>query len=198
MGGVAAAAICAAVVWDGSLSHPERTVFNWINGLPDWLEPPLWLIQLAGSLLFVLGIAAIALLLRRWFLAIGLVWAVLAKLGLEWFVVKLLVERRRPSFTVAEAIVREESSSPLGFPSGHAMLAFAVAMIVAPHLGSTKTWLLFVVAAGVGVARIYLAAHNPLDVVAGAGMGIALGGAWNLLRGVPEPVPAGESSVDTD
>jgi hypothetical protein len=41
------------------------------------------------------------------------------------------------------------------------------------------------------VARVYLGAHNPLDVVAGAGAGLLLGGLLTLVVGVPAAGPPG-------
>jgi len=38
---------------------------------------------------------------------------------------------------------------------------------------------------------VYLGAHNPLDVVAGAGAGLLLGGLLTLLVGVPAGRPTG-------
>jgi undecaprenyl-diphosphatase len=38
---------------------------------------------------------------------------------------------------------------------------------------------------------VYLGAHNPLDVVAGAGAGLLLGGLLTLLVGVPAAGPPG-------
>ena len=35
------------------------------------------------------------------------------------------------------------------------------------------------------VARVYVGAHNPLDVVCGAALGIAIGSGVNLGLGVP-------------
>ena len=44
------------------------------------------------------------------------------------------------------------------------------------------------------VTRVYVAAHNPLDVICGAGLGLAIGGVLNLAFGVPAasgpPTPA--------
>ena len=40
-------------------------------------------------------------------------------------------------------------------------------------------------AAAVCLSRMYLGAHFPLDVVAGAGLGILIGSVLNLVFGVP-------------
>src|SRR5207244_636771 len=40
-------------------------------------------------------------------------------------------------------------------------------------------------AAAVCLSRLYLGAHFPLDVVAGAGLGMLIGGVLNLVFGVP-------------
>ena len=42
-------------------------------------------------------------------------------------------------------------------------------------------------------ARVYLGAHNPLDVLGGFGLGLAIGGAANLIVGVPEPATTGQA-----
>jgi undecaprenyl-diphosphatase len=81
------------------------------------------------------------------------------------------------------------------FPSGHAIVAFALAGIVAPYL--SRGWRIAAYAGAVAVAfsRIYLAAHNPLDVLAGAAGGLVIAAALNLLLlprhdPVAPPVPA--------
>jgi undecaprenyl-diphosphatase len=172
-------------VRNGDVGDLEESIFHAINGLPEWLEPPLWTFQLFGMLAVVALVAITALLLRRRRLALAVAAAIPLKLATEWWVVKALVERERPAFTVADAIIRETNSAPLGFPSGHSVFAFALAGLLAPYLGRRSVIVVYALATLNGVARIYLGAHNALDIVAGAGLGIAIAGGLNLTVGVP-------------
>jgi membrane-associated phospholipid phosphatase len=62
------------------------------------------------------------------------------------------------------------------FPSGHVILVAAIGCVVAPTLPGAWTWAPFLVTVAVMVGRVYVGAHNPLDVTAGLGAGLLLGG----------------------
>ena len=73
----------------------------------------------------------------------------------------------------------------LSFPSGHAMVVFAVAALAAPYLKGSRKALPWALAAALCLSRVYLRAHFPLDILAGAGVGMLIGGVLNLVFGVP-------------
>jgi membrane-associated phospholipid phosphatase len=185
LGGLVVLTVCMFIVRSGEVGSVEEAVFHAINGLPDFLQAPVWLFQLPGILVFPLLVALVALLLRRYRLAAAIALSVPIKLLLERRVVKVLVERQRPGTSVSDAILRDASPTGLSFPSGHAVLAFALAGLLAPYLGRNGKLVVYTLAALNGVARIYLGAHNPLDIMGGAGLGIAIAGALNLVFGVP-------------
>ena len=187
----AATALCAWAVSGGTVGPIERAVFRFVNGWPDGLRPFLYGFQLLGVLGVPLAVAAVALVLRRWRLALGLVLLVPAKLLVEKEVLKALVRRERPGTTVPDAVLRDVPSAGPSFPSGHAIIAFGIVVLLAPYL--RHRWQLAVVIALAvlnSLARVYLGAHNPLDVIGGAFAGITVGALLNLALGVPVRRPS--------
>ena len=193
-------ASCAVVAADGRVGPVERAAFHAVNGLPAWLYQPMLVFQYLGVLAMPLVVAAGALALRRWRLAGALVLVVPLKLALER-VAKLLVERERPGSTVPDAILHGVPSAGLSFVSGHAIITFAIAGLLALVLPRRWAMVAFVLAGLNAVARVYLGAHNPLDVVGGAAVGLAIAAALDLVLDVAgdrrgsrpgEPAPTGE------
>ena len=193
-------AVCAVLAADGRVGPAERAVFHAVNGLPEWLYRPMLLAQYLGVLAMPLVVAAGALAFRRWRLAAALVLVVPLKLGLERLV-KQLVQRERPGTTVPDAILRGVHPGGLSFVSGHAMITFAIAGLLALVLPRRWAVVAFVLATCNAVARVYLGAHNPLDVVGGAAVGLAIAAVLDLLLNVARDRaggPAGRVSPQED
>src|SRR2546430_16834450 len=63
--GLALLGLCGLVADDGRVPAPERTVFSWINGLPNGLSAPAHAVQYLGVLAVGPIVAVIALAARR-------------------------------------------------------------------------------------------------------------------------------------
>ena len=90
-------------------------------------------------------------------------------------VVGIIVARPRPFVALHEMHLLAPSDEPYrSFPSGHATAAFAIAYIVWKH---DRDWgiAFFILAAAVAVGRVFVGVHYPIDVLAGALLGIASG-----------------------
>ena len=181
----AIAVVCGLIAAGGDVPGWEDTVFHAVNDLPDWLYGPMWVFQLAGLLLVPIGVAAVAAAFRRWRLAVALVLFVPLKLAVEKLVVKELVERERPGTSICGApddfdptcgnFRGDVPLEGLSFVSGHAIIAWGVAALLWPVLPGRWKWAPVGVAVANAVARVYLGAHNPLDVIGGAAIGVAVG-----------------------
>jgi len=82
-----------------------------------------------------------------------------------------------------EALLLEplaENPDRFSFPSGHTAAAFAVAVAFAGEPGGLGP-LALLLATGIGLSRVYLGAHYPLDVAAGGMLGVFAGLAARLL-----------------
>jgi membrane-associated phospholipid phosphatase len=181
--GLAVFAICALIVANGRVGPAERAVFHAVNGLPDWLYRPMLFAQYLGVLGMPLAIAAGALAWRRWRLAIALALVVPLKLAAEK-VPKQLVQRERPGTTVPDAILRGVHPGGLSFVSGHAIITVAIAGLLALVLPRRWAVVAFVLATLNAVAQVYLGAQNPLDVVGGAAIGLAIAALLDLVLDV--------------
>ncbi len=185
---------CALIAASGTVGSWEEAVFHAINDLPDWLYGPMWVFQLAGLLLVPLVVAVGAAAFRRWRLAIALVLFVPLKLAVEKLVVKQLVERERPGTTICGApddfdpdcgnFRGDVPLEGLSFVSGHAIIAWGVATLLWPVLPGRWKLVPVTIAAMNALARVYLGAHNPLDVIGGGAIGIAIGAVLVLALGV--------------
>ena len=94
--------------------------------------------------------------------------------------VKRVAKRPRPSAGIKgfEALV--DNPDAFSFPSGHTAAAIGIAIAVAGTPIGPATLAL---ACLIAVSRVYLGAHYPLDVMAGAALGTLAGIASRLLLG---------------
>lgn len=178
--GLVVLVLCGLVVNDGEVEGAEREVFDAINDLPGWLEPVLWPFQQLGNIVIAMLVGlVIAWFLRRWTVAAAVVGAVVLKLLLE-DAVKAVVERSRPGTSIGpEVNLRGDVSvGGLSFVSGHAVITTAIAGVLTPWLPGRWKIVPWIVVALNGLGRIYVGAHNPLDIVGGIGLGLFI--AWIL------------------
>lgn len=162
----------------------EESMFGVINGLPNWLFPPVWVVMQAGNLLTVTVASLLALIVRRFRQGLDLAVAgVSAWLLAKW--VKEIVGRARPAEIFDDVIVRGSPATGHGYVSGHAAVAAALAAALTPYLSRKWQVAVWFVVALVALGRIYVGAHLPLDVIGGVAMGWALGSIVHVLLGEP-------------
>jgi membrane-associated phospholipid phosphatase len=181
-GGLIVLAASVAFARRPSISSVESRVFHALNGLPDPLYPVLWVpMQLGNLVVGTLAGLAVAVVDGDLAVAIGVVLAMLLKLVTERIVRREMADylavRQRPGTSQVGAILRGDvpASGP-SFPSGHVILVAAVASVIAPAIPAGWLWLPILLTILVMVGRVYVGAHNPLDVTAGLGAGLVLGG----------------------
>ena len=172
VGGLGIVILGMLIVRNGTVSDVEESVFRVVNDLPGWLYAVAGPLQLLGALVLGPIVAVVALVLRRYRLAIAALLVTLLKLLSERGV-KAMVSRQRPGTSIGPDIEMRGDVHRTGesFVSGHAVLVTAIATVVSPYVPGRWKIVPWAVVVAVCVGRVYVGAHNPLDVVCGAGAG---------------------------
>ena len=188
--GIAILVTCGLLVDEYYVTSAEESVFRAVNDLPGLLNPVIWLAMQFGNL-FAIPIAVIAALaFRHWRLAVSFAAGGIAKIVMAW-AVKEIVVRYRPAQIFERLELRDAPLAGQAFVSGHATIAVLLATLMHPY--TTARWqriTIWTLAVLTCLGRMYAGAHLPLDVIGGAGLGVAIGAVIHLIIGTPDaPLP---------
>jgi membrane-associated phospholipid phosphatase len=150
---------------------------------PIWLDRIMLGFTQIGNGFTTLAIVIILFLAGERLLAYELMLGTLS-LFLIVVLIKAIVRRARPFILLTQARIVGYRARGRSFPSGHTSQSFFVATIIVQHfhVSVLAAILLYAIALLVGITRMYVGAHYPRDVLAGA----ILGSAWGLLGVVVE------------
>src|SRR5690242_6359544 len=184
--GAALFGISAVLLKTGTLGWDE-SLFRLLNEVPAAAASvltPLSRLFLPAGIITVVALTAVYVLARNRSVLPVLAGAVAA--GAAWLlahVAKAIADRPRPYQVVADAVLRQLPAHGTSFPSSHTAVTLAVALALAPFLARPLAATGIGYAILVGWSRVYLGVHYPLDILAGAGIGMAMGGVILLAVG---------------
>ena len=189
--GSAVLALTTTAIHKDFIGDREAALFRVVNelALPGWTWPGVWLVMQLGVIGAVPLVAVLALATRRLRLALDAVLAA-GSIYLIAKLVKEFVQRGRPQSLLGDVHILGEPARGLGYVSGHSAVAVALATVASPYLSRQARRVAWVLAGCVCLARMYVGAHLPYDVIGGAALGWAAGSLVLFVLGAPDPRPS--------
>lgn len=159
------------------LRQLDHNIFLFLNGLAGQNKYFDWLVVFAGQyLIFVLILVILTYLLlgrRRDLFLTALVSGFAAEITNR--IISLIHFRYRPFISFPDQVTLLINHNPdKSFPSDHAILAFALAIIIIIKSKGRWGWVLLVFAILISLARVIAGLHYPADITAGATLGVLI------------------------
>jgi undecaprenyl-diphosphatase len=174
--GAALFGVSAVLLRTGTLGWDE-SLFRLLNEVPAAAASvltPLSRLFLPAGIVAVVVLTVVYVVARNRSVLPVVTGAVAA--GAAWLLThaaKAIADRPRPYEVMVDAVLRQQPAHGTSFPSSHTAVTLAIAIALVPFLARPLA------AAGIGYAvlvgwsRVYLGVHYPLDILGGAGIGMA-------------------------
>jgi glycosyltransferase 2 family protein len=192
--GTAALLFTAVAARRNRVGPGEAAAFRVVNDLPGWLYPPAWVVMQLGTLGAVPTAASAAWLAGDRELAGRLLAGGTSAWALSK-VAKRMVQRSRPASLLAGTRRRGREAAGLGYLSGHAGVAVTLGAAAFPRLRPGGRALTLAAVPVVGLSRIYVGAHLPLDVAGGAALGVVIDAVLSLAGAGTRAAPGPRSAT---
>jgi membrane-associated phospholipid phosphatase len=187
--GLVGVVVTASIAAAGPPRSAEVAVFRWFNDPPGAVGTVMSivnpLLRPVGLAVLIVAVVVLLALTRR-----DEFWSLVTFAGAAGMlaylidnVVKLVVDRGRPPAYLSDVFFHGYPTDPrgTGYPSSHTAVTVAVVVGAWPLLN--RPWRVggVVAAAAIGLNRMYVGAHFPLDVLGGAAVGLVAGGTVLLV-----------------
>jgi len=173
----------------------DYQLFEWINSgwssnlldlVMPWLREPLFWLPLY---VFIIGFVVFNFGKKSYWFLIFTVLTIGTSDMVSSRIIKNTIERPRPchyqsSTHTLKVIKRVRCGSGYSFTSSHATNHFAIATFLIGVLGIFLTWLrpwMWLWAAMISLAQVYVGVHFPLDILVGGIIGTLIGWLYALL-----------------